>query len=235
MITELPPMLRGSAEEQLRQLRDYLVRIASAADASGGAGRGVLISRGGADGSGKAAEELRAYAERLRALIVKNADATARRFSAFEDRIESIDGLFFYIRYAPVAAPTAQQMTIAPQEDTAYMGMCSTSEETAPADPAAYTWSRILGESAISLQIISSMGNIFKNGAISTTLTVKVWSGDEEVTALFDDNDFRWTRVSDDAQSDRAWNAAHFGGAKQIVITQNDVWRRATFFCELKD
>ena len=77
--------------------------------------------------------------------------------------------------------------------------------------------------------------NIFKNGAISTTLTVKVWSGDEEITDLFDDNDFRWTRVSDDAQSDSAWNAAHFGGAKQIVITQNDVWRRATFFCELKD
>ena len=85
------------------------------------------------------------------------------------------------------------------------------------------------------LVITSSNGNIFKNGNISTTLSAQVYSWDENITDSLDQNQFVWTRVSEDADSDKLWNAAHYGGAKQIVITANDVKVRATFFCDLID
>ena len=85
------------------------------------------------------------------------------------------------------------------------------------------------------LVITSSNGNIFKNGNIATTLSAQVYSWDENITDSLDPNQFVWTRVSEDADSDKLWNAAHYGGAKQIVITTDDVKVRATFFCDLID
>lgn len=85
------------------------------------------------------------------------------------------------------------------------------------------------------LVITSSNGNIFKNGNISTTLSAQVYSWDENITDSLDPNQFVWTRVSEDADSDKLWNAAHYGGSKQIVITTDDVKVRATFFCDLID
>ena len=85
------------------------------------------------------------------------------------------------------------------------------------------------------LVISSSNGNIFKNGYISTTLYATVYSWDENITDTLDDNQFIWTRVSDDPAADAVWNADHFGGSKSIEITSEDVHVRATFFCDLID
>ncbi len=85
------------------------------------------------------------------------------------------------------------------------------------------------------LVITSSNGSIFKNGSISTTLSATVYSWDDNITEELDPNQFIWTRVSEDAEADRLWNAAHYGGAKQITITTEDVKNRATFFCDLID
>lgn len=85
------------------------------------------------------------------------------------------------------------------------------------------------------LVISSSNGNIFKNGNISTTLYATVFSWDENVTDTLDDNQFIWTRVSEDTDADAVWNADHFGGSKSIEITSEDVHVRATFFCDLID
>lgn len=85
------------------------------------------------------------------------------------------------------------------------------------------------------LVISSSNGNIFKNGNIQTTLTATVFSWDENITDTLDPNQFVWTRVSDDAEADAEWNAAHYGGTKSIEITSDDVDVRATFFCDLID
>ena len=85
------------------------------------------------------------------------------------------------------------------------------------------------------LVISSTNGNIFKNGIINTTLYATVFSWDENITDELDPNQFIWTRVSDDAASDAAWNSAHFGGTKFIDITSDDVRVRATFFCDLID
>lgn len=85
------------------------------------------------------------------------------------------------------------------------------------------------------LVISSSNGNIFKNGNIETTLTATVFSWDENITDTLDDNQFIWTRVSDDTEADAEWNSAHYGGSKSIDITKDDVNIRATFFCDLID
>ena len=85
------------------------------------------------------------------------------------------------------------------------------------------------------LYIVSTGGSVFKNGTGSTTLQAVVYSWDKEVTSELDENQFIWTRVSDDPEGDKAWNAAHSGGTKQIEITGEDVPGRATFFCDLID
>ena len=85
------------------------------------------------------------------------------------------------------------------------------------------------------LVISSSNGNIFKNNNIKTTLYATVFSWDENITDTLDDNQFIWTRVSDDAEADKLWNDAHFGGTKSIEIDSDDVQVRATFFCDLID
>lgn len=85
------------------------------------------------------------------------------------------------------------------------------------------------------LVITSTNGNIFKNGNIQTTLEATVYSWDDNITDTLDENQFIWTRVSDDAAADAEWNQQHFGGSKSIEITKDDVKVRATFFCDLID
>ena len=85
------------------------------------------------------------------------------------------------------------------------------------------------------LVISSSNGNIFKNGNINTVLTATVFSWDEKITDTLDPNQFIWTRVSDDAEADKEWNDAHYGGSQSVEITGEDVNIRATFFCDLID
>lgn len=85
------------------------------------------------------------------------------------------------------------------------------------------------------LVISSSNGNIFKNGNISTVLEATVYSWDKDITDTLSDNQFIWTRVSDDEESDKRWNADHFGGTKSVTITNDDVKIRATFCCDLID
>ena len=85
------------------------------------------------------------------------------------------------------------------------------------------------------LVIISSNGNIFKNGNVKTQLSAKVYSWDKDITDTLDANQFVWTRVSEDPETDKVWNEQHFGGAKSVVITGADVKVRATFYCDLID
>lgn len=85
------------------------------------------------------------------------------------------------------------------------------------------------------LVVSSSNGSIFKNNNIQTVLTATVFSWDEDVTDTLDENQFIWTRASDDAEADRQWNMNHYGGTKSIAITKEDVNIRATFFCDLID
>jgi hypothetical protein len=89
------------------------------------------------------------------------------------------------------------------------------------------------GEDAYHVEISSSQGLQFKNGIIETVLTARVYKGGVDVTESLDANAFRWMRMSDDSESDDVWNAEHFGGAKSVSITKNDILKRATFSCSV--
>lgn len=89
------------------------------------------------------------------------------------------------------------------------------------------------GEDAYAVDIISSHGNIFKNGVINTTLRAIVYEGKDDITDSIDANRFRWTRTSNDSADDIVWNSRYFGGTKQITITRDDVNKRASFTCNI--
>jgi hypothetical protein len=84
-------------------------------------------------------------------------------------------------------------------------------------------------------EIISTNGLVFKDGNINTTLFCKVFHGANDITSTIDASRFRWTRVSDDATGDQAWNTAHASGTQSITVTGSDVQVRATFDCDVLD
>ena len=62
------------------------------------------------------------------------------------EKIEGLDGLFFYVKYSPYA--DGHVMTDAPDASTQYMGTCSAKlkQNVAPTDYRQYTWVKIRGE-----------------------------------------------------------------------------------------
>lgn len=89
------------------------------------------------------------------------------------------------------------------------------------------------GKDVYKTEIHSLNGNTFKNGIIDTWLYAVVYKGDTDVTATIDANRFKWTRMSADTASDILWNNRYFSGMKQIKVTEQDVYQRATFNCDI--
>ena len=89
------------------------------------------------------------------------------------------------------------------------------------------------GVSPIKLEIIASNGNVFKNNNIYTNLTAKVYRGDKEIDVDGTEFCYIWTKTNDDETPDENWNRDHSYSQKTIRITQADLFRRATFSCEI--
>lgn len=89
------------------------------------------------------------------------------------------------------------------------------------------------GEDAYSVQIYSSNGSNFINGDIATMLRAKVFKGAKDITDTLADNAFNWFRVSNNPEGDAVWSQQHEGAGKSVVISDEDVYRRATFECEV--
>ena len=90
------------------------------------------------------------------------------------------------------------------------------------------------GEDAYRVEVLSRNGNTFKNGVVDTWLYAVVYKGDEDITDELEISRFKWERVSEDSAGDTLWNHRYFGGTKEIRITTEDVYRRATFTCSIK-
>lgn len=83
------------------------------------------------------------------------------------------------------------------------------------------------------VQIITNNGNSFINGNISTTLTALVYQGSKDITGTIPDNLFNWFRNSNNPDGDTVWNSLHAGIGCHLTLTDEDVYRRATFTCEV--
>ncbi|MGM8141209.1 phage tail spike protein [Enterococcus italicus] len=88
-------------------------------------------------------------------------------------------------------------------------------------------------DETMEIVVKSSNGLLFKNGVIQTTLNAIVYRGKNDITALLDANQFKWTKVLSDGTPDEDWNSRHAGGTKSITVTASDIYRRATFNCEI--
>lgn len=84
------------------------------------------------------------------------------------------------------------------------------------------------------VEIVSTNGSAFRNDMIETTLIAIVYKGKEDITQTLPLTAFRWTRKSDDVDSDFLWNKAHSAFYSNVlVITSDDVEGRATFNCQV--
>ena len=90
------------------------------------------------------------------------------------------------------------------------------------------------GESPILMFIKTSNGNIFKNNIINTTLTATLWRGGEEIDVDGTEFAYIWTKTDADGNIDTDWNIRHQVSQKTITITQQDVFRRAQFECNIQ-
>nr|DAP89984.1 MAG TPA: tail protein [Caudoviricetes sp.] len=81
--------------------------------------------------------------------------------------------------------------------------------------------------------IKTSSGNIFKNNLINTMLTATLWRGGKEIDKEGKDYSYIWTKTDADGEPDVLWNQTHTYSQKSIKITQQDVFRRAQFECNV--
>lgn len=79
------------------------------------------------------------------------------------------------------------------------------------------------------IEIVSSNGDAFKHGEVSTTLSAHVYKQNEDITDYLDANAFHWWKINSDGTHDTEWETNHAAGRKSITITSADVYRRATF------
>lgn len=90
------------------------------------------------------------------------------------------------------------------------------------------------GEDSISVQILSTNGNIFRPNQASTTMIATVFRGTEDITDTIDASNFNWERLSDNPVADESWNTSSKAiGRKSIVLTNEDVTGRAVFTCHV--
>ena len=101
---ELPPMLRGSEQQQLTALRDYLVRLATSLNKIDNA---TIISSSNNDKATKrVTDEMKQQAADLRSLIIKTADALDVRIESNSDSIDDINGTISTLGNTYVAQST---------------------------------------------------------------------------------------------------------------------------------
>ena len=86
----------------------------------------------------------------------------------------------------------------------------------------------------IELQVRASNGNVFKNNVIASTLTATLWRGNKEIDKDGTEFSYVWKKVNSDETPDEHWNQIHSYSQKSIRITEADVFRRATFSCEIE-
>lgn len=78
------------------------------------------------------------------------------------------------------------------------------------------------------IDISSTNGTVFKNGDISTTLSVVVKKSNVDITDQITDTQVSWERISKDKEGDVIWNNAH-KHTKEVVVTSDDINVKAVF------
>lgn len=84
----------------------------------------------------------------------------------------------------------------------------------------------------IYVAIYSSSGCVIHNGQGNVILTAVAYRAGVEITGLTD-NQYTWKRITQDAESDTAWNAKHVGCGPTVTVSALEIWEHALFECEV--
>lgn len=181
-------------------------------------------------------EQQRAAAQNIATLqketssLQESVSHTQTDLSNLVEKVENIDGVFFYIRYSPYA--DGAEMTDEPQADTVYMGTCASNSATAPTDRAAYTWCRILGYDgdrgvgilSIATQFYLSTSKTTQSGG-SWVSSMPTWTNGKylwiRVVYTYEDGSTEYTAPI----CDSSWEAVNMLDAK---LNQTEVFNRLT-------
>lgn len=82
-------------------------------------------------------------------------------------------------------------------------------------------------------ELHSSNGTEFKNGDITTTMYVVVYKGKDDITSTLPNSAFIWKKTNKDGTDDTTWNNNHVGVGSTIQVTKDDVFQKATFWCDI--
>lgn len=83
-------------------------------------------------------------------------------------------------------------------------------------------------------EIISSNGLAFKNGFINTILEARVYRGKKDISEALPMSAFVWRKVNANGITDEEWGQNNQNIGRFLAITVDDVYERATFFCDIK-
>lgn len=89
------------------------------------------------------------------------------------------------------------------------------------------------GEDSYSVNVISTQGNVFKNGVGTTKLMAIVFRGTTDITAQLTNECFSWERLSGNEETDQEWNSSHGVGAKTIDVSSEEILSLTTFNCNV--
>lgn len=106
-------------------------------------------------------------------------------------------------------------------------------EAQVTADEAKRNIVAVMDDIVYSTKLFSTNGDKFNNGKINTTIYVEVRRGKENITATLPTSSFVWKKTNDNGTFDTAWANTKIGVGSQIHIDKDDVYRRATFWCDV--
>lgn len=109
---ELPPILRGTEQQQISVLRDYLVRLAQSLNSVNNAT--VITNSSNDKATKRITDDIKQQASDLRSLIIKTADALDVRIETNSSEIDDINGTISTLGNTYVAQSTfgAYQETV---------------------------------------------------------------------------------------------------------------------------
>jgi hypothetical protein len=173
--------------------------------------------------------------------VAINAIATAKAKEAKDDALDYIDGEITTVTSTITQLADSISSKVESETFTNAIGVIETTKATKEETKAISD--RLDGaeddiEDAVKnlpyrVEVKSTNGLTFKNGDIESTVYCRVYRGTEEVTHTLTPANLIWTRISDDAEGDAAWNAAHVNVGTSFLVTPADVPEIATFECAL--
>lgn len=85
----------------------------------------------------------------------------------------------------------------------------------------------------IAVTILSTGGDVFKNGTGNSTLTAKVYQNGAEIDSDGTAYTYKWSKYKSDGTRDTTWGTSGTKTGKTISVTGSDVDVKSTFVCEI--